>query len=77
MCTINVGSSPDGGSKNSYFPILKNGNIANHKVDICGLLKIPLEFYYGGGARDPFWAPRLFIHESYASMYTTLLEIEN
>ena len=36
------------GQKNNRCPISRNENIATHKVDICGFLKTPIEFCYGG-----------------------------
>ena len=46
--------------KNWFCPILKDGNTLTHKIEIYGLLKTPVEFFYGRGARDPLRAPRLF-----------------
>ena len=55
----------ENGPNNWFCPILKDGNILTHKIDIYGLLKTPVEFYYGKGARDPLWAPRLkYFHSS-------------
>ena len=45
--------------KNWFCLILKDGNTLTHKIDIYGLLKTPVEFCYGMGARDLLWAPRL------------------
>ena len=47
------------GPKKDICPKSRDGNIATHKVDISSLMKSSIEFCYGGGAREPLWAPRL------------------
>ena len=54
-------SGPKENGPKRFCPILKDGNILTHKIDIHGLLKTPVEFCYGKGALDPLWAPRLFV----------------
>ena len=38
---------------------MKDGKTLAYKIDIYGLLKTPVVFFYGRGARDPLWVPRL------------------
>ena len=43
-----------------YFYTGNNfGNIANLKLHIYGVMKMYMEFYYGGGAGGPPVAPKL------------------
>ena len=45
--------------KKCVFPIYTLGDIKIHKIESLGTLEIKLEFYYGGGAWEPYLAPRL------------------
>ena len=36
-------------------------DIANIILDTLGIMKITMEFWYGGGARGPMLAPRLYV----------------
>ena len=65
------------GPKKDFCPKSRDGNIATHKVDIYSLMKTSIEFCYGGGAREPLWAPRLytFIFHKCISLSTVVVSI--